>query len=443
MVKKDKCFGIKAILQFKQRAIDLDMYPVKFTFHSTDKTNLQGQPVKVSDTGFIHVLSSMPRKSFWDQGITQLMSVESMDKVGIKEIGPGAHQPISTVCNALIYPSSSDFTDRYDFSDYIVISFDVNVMVNYVELEIEHAYDFDKYNFNLAYVNEENEAFTDISNLKRTVMNNTLNLTLPSAMYTTAIKISSIHIDTNTNITQIIKMVAVVGCTRAVIDTNTGITNTNNQEWKLKLSENQIQTSPYLKVIPKSKNTNINREELFNLLEKPVSGSFSLTIPLAESQTDCNFTAKALHNVLEQTSMVAELKFENVKLTRKSDNSGEAVVISMDLTGLNQIEYNRGYMSLNDAVKEAVKSMTCTTNIDPKESSQSQLSQGTSSSSASSTGIIAGFSIVGLLLIVVLLFLICKTYKESSSKKEIKGQFRAPPNVNKGYNEYTVEDTGN
>ncbi|VDI56091.1 Hypothetical predicted protein [Mytilus galloprovincialis] len=87
--------------------------------------------------------------------------------------------------------------------------------------------------------------------------------------------------------------------------------------------------------------------------------------------------------------------------------------------------------------------MTCTTNIDPKESSQSQLSQGTSSSSASSTGIIAGFSIVGLLLIVVLLFLICKTYKESSSKKEIKGQFRAPPNVNKGYNEYTVEDTGN
>ncbi|VDI56090.1 Hypothetical predicted protein [Mytilus galloprovincialis] len=225
------------------------MYPVKFTFHSTDKTNLQGQPVKVSDTGFIHVLSSMPRKSFWDQGITQLMSVESMDKVGIKEIGPGAHQPIST-----------------------------------------------------AYVNEENEAFTDISNLKRTVMNNTLNLTLPSAMYTTAIKISSIHIDTNTNITQIIKMVAVVGCTRAVIDTNTGITNTNNQEWKLKLSENQIQTSPYLKVIPKSKNTNINREELFNLLEKPVSGSFSLTIPLAESQTDCNFTAKALHNVLEQTT---------------------------------------------------------------------------------------------------------------------------------------------
>ncbi|OPL07197.1 hypothetical protein AM593_05616, partial [Mytilus galloprovincialis] len=113
--------------------------------------------------------------------------------------------------------------------------------------------------------------------------------------------------------------------------------------------------------------------------------------------------------------MVAELKFENVKLTRKSDNSGEAVVISMDLTGLNQIEYNRGYMSLNDAVKEAVKRMTCTTNNDPKESSQSQLSQGTSSSSASSTGIIA----------------------------EIKGQYRAPPNVNKGYNEYTVEDTGN
>ena len=75
---------------------DLDLYPVKFTFHSTDKTNLQGQPVKVSDTGFIHVLSSMPRKSFWDQGITQLMSVESMGKVGIKEIGPGAHQPIST-----------------------------------------------------------------------------------------------------------------------------------------------------------------------------------------------------------------------------------------------------------------------------------------------------------------------------------------------------------
>ncbi|XP_076116676.1 uncharacterized protein LOC143084153 [Mytilus galloprovincialis] len=91
-----RIYEIKSSLQFKQRAIDLDLYPVKFTFHSTDKTNLQGQPVKVSDTGFIHILSSMPRKSYWDQGITQLMSVESMGKVGIKEIGPGAHQPIST-----------------------------------------------------------------------------------------------------------------------------------------------------------------------------------------------------------------------------------------------------------------------------------------------------------------------------------------------------------
>ncbi|XP_052065033.1 uncharacterized protein LOC127704848 [Mytilus californianus] len=429
-------------LQITQRGVELDLYPVKFTFHSTDKANLQGQPVKLGDTGFIHILSSMPRKSFWDQGISQLMSVENMGKVGIKEIGPGAHQPISTVCNTLIYPSTSDFTDRYDFSDYIVISFDVNVMVSYVEVEVEHGYDFNKFNFTLAYVNEENEAFTDVSNLKRTVRNNTLNLTLPSSMYTTAIKLYSIHIEDNSNITRVVKMVAVIGCTRAIIDSNTGITNTNNQEWKLKLSENQIQTSPYLKVIPKMSN-NINREELFNLLEKPVSGSFSLTIPLAVSQRDCNFTAEALHNFLEQASTVAELKFENVKLTRTSDNSGEELVISMDLTGLNLIEYNRGYMSLNDAVKLAIKRMTCPTNTDQKESPQSQLSQGTSQSSASSTGIIAGFSIIGLLLLVVLMFLICKTYKESSHTKGIKGQFRAPPNVNKGYNEYIMENAGN
>ena len=75
--------------------IDSDLYPVQFTYHSKDKANIPGQPIKVGDTGFLHILSSAPRKTFWGQGITQLMSVDNMGKIGVSELGPKPHTPIS------------------------------------------------------------------------------------------------------------------------------------------------------------------------------------------------------------------------------------------------------------------------------------------------------------------------------------------------------------
>ncbi|XP_052065031.1 uncharacterized protein LOC127704847 [Mytilus californianus] len=437
-----RVFEIRTSLSRRTVQTDLDLYPVQFTFHSTDKANLQGQPVKLGDTGFIHVLSSMPRKSFWDQGITQLMSVQNMGKVGIKEIGPGSHQPISTVCSGFIYPSPSDFSHRHDFSDRILISFDVNVMVNYVEIESDS--EINTTDFNIQYVNEENEAFMDIHDLERTVTNNTLNLTLKSPMYTTAINVYyTKDIPDDTNITQIITMIVVSGCPKAAIDTDN--TNTSKQEWKVTLSENLIQKSPYLKVITRSSNT-IDPVELFKRTELPVSGSFSITVPLLESQFDCNFTAESLQSYLEKASSVSELKFENLKLTRRSHNNGEEVLVSVNLIGINLIEYNQGFMSLNSTVKSAIKSMTCNTDTGQTLPPQSESSKITnqSSSSSTSTGSIVGFTIISLLLFTILLFLVCKTYRESTDKKGIiRREYIEQPHVNRSYNEYDTEDASN
>ncbi|VDI70772.1 Hypothetical predicted protein [Mytilus galloprovincialis] len=415
---RGRVYEIRSSIRRRTVQIDLDLYPVQFTLHSTDKANLQGQPVKLGDTSFIHVLSSMPRKSFWDQGITQLMSVESMGKVGIKEIGPGAHQPISAVCSGFIYPSPSDFSHRHDFTDRILISFDVNVMVNYVEIESEDP-TLNTTAFNIQYVNEENEAFMDIPEvqLERILINNTLNITLKSSMYTTAINIySTKEIPEDTNLTQTITMIVVSGCPKAAIDT--GSTNTSKQEWKITLSENLIQKSPYLKVIPRSSNT-IDPVELFKRTELPVTGSFSITVPLLESQFDCNFTAESLQSYLEKAISVSELKFENLKLTRRSHNNGEEVFISVNLIGINRIEYDQGFMSLNSTMKSAIRSMTCSTDTGqtlPLQSGSSKITS-QSSSSSTSTGTIVGFTIIGLLLFTILLFLVYKAYRESTDKK--------------------------
>lgn len=75
---------------------------MQFTFQSSNTDNLEGQPIKVRDSGFIHILSSVPKMSFWGLGMTHVISLESMGEVGIKEIGPKPHKPLSAGISILI-----------------------------------------------------------------------------------------------------------------------------------------------------------------------------------------------------------------------------------------------------------------------------------------------------------------------------------------------------
>lgn len=74
---------------------DLNLYPVQFTFQSSNRAYLEGQPINLRDKGFIHILSSVPRSSFWDRGMTHVVSLEGMGAIGIREIGPKPHKPLS------------------------------------------------------------------------------------------------------------------------------------------------------------------------------------------------------------------------------------------------------------------------------------------------------------------------------------------------------------
>ena len=75
--------------------VALKMFPIQFTFHSKDKSRLQGHPVTDRDTGYIQIVSSIPKKSYWDQPITHVVSLSKMGKIRIKELGPEGHEPIS------------------------------------------------------------------------------------------------------------------------------------------------------------------------------------------------------------------------------------------------------------------------------------------------------------------------------------------------------------
>ena len=166
-------------------------------------------------------------------------------------------------------------------------------MVNHVEIEANQTF-----NFTLAYINPENEQFLEISDLNKTLKNNTLNLKLNKPIYTTAIKVSSV--EKVTNITDVVKMLAIVGCPSALI--NVGTIDMKSQEWKLERSENKIQTAPYLNVVPGS-NQDFDAGELFKLRsEVAVQSTFSTIVPLEASQIACNFNTEYFQNVLYSTS---------------------------------------------------------------------------------------------------------------------------------------------
>lgn len=74
---------------------DLKLYPIQFTFQSSNRAYLEGQPINLRDKGFIHILSSVPRSSFWDRGMTHVVSLEGIGEIGIREIGPKPHKPLS------------------------------------------------------------------------------------------------------------------------------------------------------------------------------------------------------------------------------------------------------------------------------------------------------------------------------------------------------------
>ena len=68
---------------------ELDIYPTRFSLHS--KNHPLGSPVTRRDTVFVEVVSAVPKKLYWGQPSTHLLSHRN-DMVTIEEKQPGTHQ---------------------------------------------------------------------------------------------------------------------------------------------------------------------------------------------------------------------------------------------------------------------------------------------------------------------------------------------------------------
>ena len=68
---------------------ELDIYPTRFSLHS--KNHPLGSPVTRRDTVFVEVVSAVPKKLYWGQPSTHLLSHRN-DMVTIEEKQPGKHQ---------------------------------------------------------------------------------------------------------------------------------------------------------------------------------------------------------------------------------------------------------------------------------------------------------------------------------------------------------------
>lgn len=387
---------IKNSLKKWTRKIDLDVYPVQFTFLSSNIANLEGQPLQIGDTGFIHILSSVPRMSFWDQPLTHVVSLEDMDEVGVKEIGPKPHMPLSAVCDDLIYPSAANISQRYENPDgtCISVSFDVKVRILYVEIETESII-----NFSIAYLNESNKTFMQIPNVERTQTSNTQNFTSKSPLYTTAIKIRTMDKKDKMNIANLIKMILVVGCPSAILDT--GMPDTVTEEWTIELSDNVIRTNPYLHVIPRYKTT-VDPVALFEEIERPLSQSFSLKFPLLENQYDCDFPLESLQNRLQENT--AEVKYGIMNISKNNTNDGQELWISIDITSTIKEDYDHALTLLNSTIISAIKDHTCSGNTRHISSSQTDTCDSSSQSSASFGPLSIRWIIIGASIVLTSLF---------------------------------------
>ncbi|CAG2200097.1 unnamed protein product [Mytilus edulis] len=424
---------IKSIINEEKRQVDwswghakdLKLYPIQFTFQSSNRAYLEGQPINLRDKGFIHILSSVPRSSFWDRGMTHVVSLEGIGEIGIREIGPKPHKPLSAVCNDLIYPSAANISKRYDFEDRILISYDIKVRIMFVEVQTSSAL-----NFSIAYLNEVNGTFMQIKDVERAHKTNMQNFTITAQLYTKAIKISTTKLDNGNNITDIVKTIVIGGCPTALLDT--GEPDTITEEWTMELSENVIMTSPYLHVIPRSR-TAIDIESLMKEVETPLFQTVSLAFQLMEPQYNCAFTGESLKIDLQEDA--AEFKFNIVNVTKLPNKEGQELILTIEIKSLNEDELDRGLMALNSSIRSVIGNRVCSVQYSTIQTDAFEKTTDAATSTTLNTWIVVSICFIGVLQVITLLFLVFKTIRDSKIKKaqELLSLSQPTPTDNPSY----------
>ena len=286
-----------------------------------------------------------------------------------------------------------------------MISFDVTVMVNTMELKANVS----GIRYDLSYIDRNSATFTSFpaQNLRTNNMTSGSDyvaiISVQPAMYVTALKITITGSRSN-QVNSVIHTVVVMGCPSAVFET--GSNDTTDLEWKIGLSDNNIQTYPFLSVVTDTDSEN-NIEDILKNLDKPKMDSATYNVPVGNSA--CAYTSSEIKSSLESDNDLAAVRFDNVRVSRKSGS----VEVRVDITALNKKEYDAAMLYLRSGVTRAVHAVQC-------GSDQISLALTNADSSVTTPTIVA--IVFGLILLLVIAFAIgCVVFRLRRRKHAAPG----------------------
>ncbi|KAK3101541.1 hypothetical protein FSP39_004322 [Pinctada imbricata] len=288
-------------------------------------------------------------------------------------------------CNIVLFPDETGrLSSEYVEYSAIIISFDVTSMVNEVEMRTTGG----SYQIDLLYVDRNSDTFQkiDSSAITTQTTNNVKTLKLKEGMYASAIKLFTGT--RNVSQTILIDTVSVMGCPGAIYET--GSDNKEDLEWVFQLSENEIQTYPYLGVVS-NKDEKYDLDYILKNLDRNITDRVSYSIPVDSS---CSYDSETILSKLRTENEMTVVKFESARVTR----NGNILNVELVIVSLNQRERDMAMLHLENEVTTVVRSIQCVSD---------QISLGLNDSGTSkSTASIAVISVLSILLAVMIALII-------------------------------------
>jgi hypothetical protein len=261
-----------------------------------------------------------------------------------------------SACDGLIYPNNGDLSQLHQLNDRIVISFNVPVLIKYIEVENTNL----NTNISLEYISVDDTYFKRMSSSEINRSNfsaNSINLSITQHIYFSAIMLQSTPNNDHRNVSEILKIISIGGCPVAFIETNNN--ETTQLEWSIKVIANEIKAYPYLQVVPKS--SEIDFKKIFrDNVDNSVTLPISLLIAVPSDKRDCQFEVSFVHNYLINFPDTAQMKFDNLKLAKNQDDKS-TLNVSVDVSAINKDELEPGILHLNSTLQTAISIYPCNT----------------------------------------------------------------------------------
>ena len=294
---------------------------------------------------------------------------------------------MASACNGIIFPDYGRLGVISQLESRSFVSFAVEVMIRKAVINTEIT--FPAANYKVQYISRNSTDFQQLTNFIRapTSGNTTdMTITFPN-MYLTAVQI---YVEGSTTFAEKVKSILITGCPAALIEEKPE--DTQPEEWSLSLSENMIQTYPYLNVVPTRYNVS-TFDRIFEDLERPYPAqSYRIDIQLEKDKRGCMIDDDYIQNYLMTTDEIEGLKFENTRVS----SSLNSITVTTSVSAMNKILYQQNIPALSGVLRMAVQQYPC--NADRTSTFAFQVSS--EEALGLSVGAKAGISILAVVVVV-------------------------------------------